>query len=123
MTNTQLSSVMDKLGAEKDAMTVSRVFGDPYQVDGITIAPVAVVRGGGGGGGGDGSSASGEQGAGGGLGFGVDLRPVGVYAVKDGKVSWQPAVDVMRIILGGQLLALAAILTMRRLISKRRRRR
>lgn len=122
MTNTQLSSVMDKLGGVKDAMTVSRVFGDPYQVDGITIVPVAVVRGGGGGGGGDGS-ASGEQGAGGGLGFGVDIRPVGVYAVKDGKVSWQPAVDVMRIILGGQLLALAAILTMRRLISKRRRRR
>jgi uncharacterized spore protein YtfJ len=52
MTDTQLSSVLDKLGAVKDAMTVSRVFGESYQVDGVTIVPVATVRGGGGGGGG-----------------------------------------------------------------------
>jgi uncharacterized spore protein YtfJ len=48
MTNTQLSAVLDKLGAVKDTMTVSRVFGDSYQVDGVTIVPVATVRGGGG---------------------------------------------------------------------------
>jgi uncharacterized spore protein YtfJ len=122
MTDSQLSSMMDKLGTVNDAMTVSRVFGDPYQVDGISIVPVAVVRGGGGGGGGDGGP-SGEYGQGGGLGFGVNVRPVGVYAIKDGKVTWQPAVDVMRVIVGGQLLALAAILTVRRLITTRRRRR
>lgn len=52
MTDTQLSSVLDKLGAVKDAMTVSRAFGESYQVDGVTIVPVATVRGGGGGGGG-----------------------------------------------------------------------
>jgi hypothetical protein len=40
MTDNQLSSVLDKLGAVKDTMTVSRVFGESYQVDGVTIVPV-----------------------------------------------------------------------------------
>jgi uncharacterized spore protein YtfJ len=44
MPDTQLSSVLDKLGVVKDAMTVSRVFGESYQVDGVTIVPVATVR-------------------------------------------------------------------------------
>ena len=47
MTEMQASSVLDKVGAVKDAMTVSRAFGESYQVDGITIIPVATVRGGG----------------------------------------------------------------------------
>ncbi len=51
MTDNQLSSLLDKLGAVKDTMTVSRVFGESYQVDGTTVVPVATVRGGGGGGG------------------------------------------------------------------------
>jgi uncharacterized spore protein YtfJ len=120
MTDTQLSSVLDKLGAVKDAMTVSRVFGESYQVDGVTIVPVATVRGGGGGGGGEGTSTGGEDtGTGAGLGFGVIVRPVGVYIVKDGEVRWQPAMDVMRVILGGQLLGLAAIFALRRLLKRR----
>jgi uncharacterized spore protein YtfJ len=120
MTDTQLSSVLDKLGAVKDAMTVSRVFGESYQFDGVTIVPVAAVRGGGGGGGGEAPGPSGEGTAtGAGLGFGVVVRPVGVYAVKDGVVSWQPAIDVMRVILGGQLLGLAAIFAIRALLKRR----
>ena len=115
MTNTQLSAVLDKFGAVKDTMAVSRVFGESYQVDGMTIVPVATVRGGGGGGGGEGSAPGGEgTGTGAGLGFGVIVRPLGVYIVKDGEVSWQPAIDVLRIVVGGQLLALAAILALRR---------
>jgi hypothetical protein len=46
MTDNQLASVLDKLGAVKDTMTVSRVFGESYQVEGATIVPVATVRGG-----------------------------------------------------------------------------
>ena len=115
MTHTQLSSVLDKLGAVKDTMTVSRVFGESYQVDRVTIVPVATARGGGGGGGGEGSAPGGEgTGTGAGLGFGVIVRPLGAYIVKDGEVSWQPAIDVLRIVVGGQLLALAAILALRR---------
>ena len=115
MTDKQLSSVLDKLGAVKDTMTVSRVFGESYQVDGVTIVPVATVRGGGGGGGGEGTPPGGEgTGTGAGLGFGVIVRPLGVYIVKDGDVRWQPAIDVLRVVVGGQLLALAAILAFRR---------
>jgi uncharacterized spore protein YtfJ len=99
----------------KDTMTVSRVFGESYQVDRVTIVPVATVRGGGGGGGGEGTAPGGEgTGTGAGLGFGVIVRPLGVYIVKDGEVSWQPAIDVLRMVVGGQLLALAAILALRR---------
>jgi uncharacterized spore protein YtfJ len=114
MTDNQLSSVLDKLGAVKDTMTVSRVFGESYQVDGVIIVPVATVRGGGGGGG-EGTAPGGEgTGTGAGLGFGVIVRPLGVYIVKDGEVRWQPAIDVLRVVVGGQLLALAAILAFRR---------
>ena len=120
MANDSLETVMERLNAVKDTMTVSRVFGEAYQADGVTVIPVAIVRGGGGGGGGEGN-APGEQGtgSGGGVGFAVNARPVGVYVVKDGTVSWQPAVDVMRIILGGQILGFFALLTLRRLFSKR----
>ena len=44
---------------------------------------------------------------------------VGIGRALDGKVSWQPTIDVMRVILGGQLLGLAAILALRRLIERR----
>jgi uncharacterized spore protein YtfJ len=115
MTDNQLSSVLDKLGAVKDTMTVSRVFGESYQAGGATIVPVATVRGGGGGGGGEGTPPGGEgTGTGAGLGFGVIVRPLGVYVVKDGEVSWQPAIDVLRVVVGGQLLDLAAVLALRR---------
>ena len=121
MTDNQLSSVLDKLGAVKDSMTVSRVFGESYQVDGVTIVPVATVRGGGGGGGGEGTPPGGEgTGTGAGLGFGVVVRPLGVYIVKDGEVRWQPAIDMLRVVVGGQLLALAAILALRRRRKRRR---
>jgi uncharacterized spore protein YtfJ len=121
MSETQLSDVLDRLGAVNDMMTVRKVFGDAYQVDGTTVIPVAVVKGGGGGGGGEGTEPGGEgKGSGGGVGYGIQVRPLGVYEVRNGMVSWRPAVDVMRIILGGQLLALVVILAMRR---RRRRRR
>ena len=34
----------------RDAMTVKRVFGEPYERNGVTILPVATIRGGAGGG-------------------------------------------------------------------------
>ncbi len=110
MTDTALANALSRLDAVKDVMTVQRVFGEPTEVDGVTVMPVAAVRGGGGGGGGGGSAPEeNEQGEGAGLGFGINARPVGVFTVKDGAVTWQPAVDVTRIVLGSQLVALAAL--------------
>ena len=111
MTDTALGNVVSKLNAIKDVMTVQRVFGEPTQVDGITVMPVAVVRGGGGaGGGGDPMPDENQQGEGAGLGFGLNARGIGVYAVRDGDITWQPAVDVTRIVLGAQIVALAAVI-------------
>ena len=53
------------------------------------------------------------------MGFGVTARPVGVYVVKDGEVSWQPSVDVMRIVLGGQIIGLTAVLMIGRWLRHR----
>lgn len=103
----------------RDAITVGRVFGAPIQQDGTTLVPAARVSGGGGGGGG-GEGA--QQGAG--SGFALGARPAGAYVFRGGKVRWLPALDVNRVILGGQLVMAIALLTAgRRLAMQRRRRR
>jgi uncharacterized spore protein YtfJ len=90
----------------RDALTVKRVYGDPVERDGVTVIPAAAVRGGAGGGG-----EGGESGGGGG-GFGIVARPIGAYVIRNGTVSWRPAVDLNR------LLLLVAALTY--LIARRR---
>jgi uncharacterized spore protein YtfJ len=76
----------------RDALTVERVFGTPYEKDGVTVIPAAIVIGGGGGG--NGHDPQGQEGEGG--GFGLIGRPAGAYVIKDGKVTWRPAVDLNR---------------------------
>jgi uncharacterized spore protein YtfJ len=73
----------------RDAISVRRVFGEPIERDGIVVVPVARVAGGGGGGG--------DSDDNGGGGFGLAGRPAGVYVIKDGNVSWRPAVDPVRV--------------------------
>ena len=71
----------------REAMTVSRVFGEPVERDGVTVIPTAVLRGGAGGGGGT-DPETGEEGEGG--GFGVIARPAGVHVIRDGDVAGSP---------------------------------
>jgi uncharacterized spore protein YtfJ len=78
----------------RDAITVTRVFAEPYEQDGVTVIAAATVAGGGGGGGGH--DDRGQEGEGG--GFGVGARPAGAYVIKDGRVRWRPAVDANRLI-------------------------
>ena len=87
-----------------ETLAVRRVFGDPYELDGCTVIPVARVMGGAGGGGGEGNRA-GDSGGGFGTGFGLEARPVGVYQVRGGEVVWKPAIDATRLAKGGQVLA------------------
>ena len=77
----------------RDAITVSRVFAEPCEKEGVTVIAAATVVGGAGGGGGH--DERGQEGEGG--GFGVLARPAGAYVVKDGRVWWRPAVDVNRL--------------------------
>jgi uncharacterized spore protein YtfJ len=90
-----------------DAITVKRVFGEPYEKDGLTIIPAAMI--GGGGGGGSGHDARNQEGEGG--GFGLGGRPAGAYVVKNGQVSWQPAVDPNRIFTMIGLVLIAFLVT------------
>jgi uncharacterized spore protein YtfJ len=110
------------LGQVRDTLTARQVFGEPYERDGALVVPVARVRGGGGGGRGTGGSAGGETGGGAGVGGSFEVRPVGVYVIRDGEVSWQPAVDVTQIVLRGQLVAIVALLVIRSVVRRLTRR-
>jgi uncharacterized spore protein YtfJ len=77
------------LKGARDSISVRRVFGEPIEHEGVVVVPVAKVAGGGGGGG--------DNDDNGGGGFGLGARPVGVYVIKDGQVSWRPAVDPVRV--------------------------
>jgi uncharacterized spore protein YtfJ len=105
-------------GAE-ETMTVKRVFGEPYERNGVTILPVAKVQGGAGMGGGE----SPGQGSGQGGGFALNARPVGVFVIRGDDVRWQPSLDLNRVILGGQVLALAMILAIRSIAKARAKKR
>jgi uncharacterized spore protein YtfJ len=108
----------------RDVVSVRRVFGEPIERDGVVVLPVAVVRGGAGGGAGE-ARASGEApgGTSGGAGWGAIARPAGVFVISGDGVRWQPAIDVNRVIMGGQIVAIAALLVLRSVLKASRRRR
>ena len=41
-----VADALSKLDAVRDVLTVKRVFGEPYEVNGVTVTPVAAIRGG-----------------------------------------------------------------------------
>jgi len=100
----------------RDSMGVERVYGEPYEKDGVTLIPAARVSGGAGGGAG---TQEGQEGSGG--GYGLSARPVGAYKIENGEVTWVPAVDATRIVIGGQLLVVLVLLVIRSIVKKRRR--
>jgi uncharacterized spore protein YtfJ len=107
----------DLASSARDAITVKRVFAEPYEHDGIAVIAAATVRGGAGGGGGH--DAQGDEGEGG--GFGAAARPAGVYVVKGGDVVWRPAVDPNRVVAVIGTVAVTYLLT-RALVERARAR-
>ena len=89
------------LQGAQEAITVRRVYGEAIERDGVTVIPAAMVIGGGGGGGD-------EDGNGGG-GFGLMARPIGAWTIRDGDVSWRPAVDLPLLAAIGGLTLIAAL--------------
>jgi hypothetical protein len=81
----------------------------------VTVVPAARLRGGWGGG----TSGEGGQEAWG-RGFGTVAMPAGVYVIQGNSVDWRPAVDVNRIVLGGQIVMIIVALALMR--SRRARR-
>jgi len=106
-----MPNVDEILGGARDAITVRRVFGEPIEQDGLTVVPVANVRGVGGGGG--------DTEVNGGGGFGVSASPAGVYVIADGQARWRPAVNVNRMMLGWQLVSALGILAFVRVARRR----
>ena len=94
-----MPNVDELLSGAQDSISVKRVFGEPIENNGTTVVPVATVFGGGGGGGDNHNN--------GGLGFGVGAKPSGAYVIREGEVTWKPAVDVNRLIGLAFLLGLA----------------
>lgn len=86
--------LQELIATTRDAVSVKRVYAEPYEKDGVTVIPAAAVSGGGGGG--SGKDERGQEGEGGGIG--VAGRPVGAYVIKQGEVTWRPAIDVNRML-------------------------
>jgi uncharacterized spore protein YtfJ len=112
-----IMGIEETIGQARDAITVRRVFGDPYEKDGTTFVPAARVSGGGGGGEGE---APGGEGKGSGSGFGLRARPAGAYVIRNGEVTWKPAIDINRAIVGTQVVAVVFLLAVMSAIRRRR---
>ena len=113
------TSVLETLRQVVDGTTAGRVFGTPVEHDGIVVLPAAKVGGGAGGGSGTGPAPEGPEAGGPGGGFGVSAKPMGVFVIGGGKVRWHPAIDVNRIILGGQIVVVTGLLVVRAVLRAR----
>jgi len=119
--------VHEVLNQARDAMTVKRVFGDPYEKEGVVVIPVANVMGGAGAGGGpragdqpasadEEALAEGARDSGYGMGYGLRASPAGVYVIKGGEVEWKPALDMNRLTLQRAGVAIVALFVLRSII-------
>ena len=108
-------NVAEVLNTAKDAITVKRVYAEPYEKDGLTVIPAATV--GGGAGGGTGHDDKGQENEGG--GFGMNARPAGAFVIKNGELGWRPAVDPNRIFTLAGLVVIAYLLSRPRMVRAR----
>ena len=120
-----LEEMLNRIGQVHDRASVKTVFGEPFQVNGRTIVPVAKVQYGFGFGVGRSKEKEKEEeesGEGGGGGAGVSIRPIAVLEITGQETKVKPVVDVTRLALAGMLLAAWNVLwityTIRRVASK-----
>lgn len=109
--------------AVADAFGVEDVFGAPVERDGTLVIPVARVwSAGGGGGGGEAVTTDrpASDGGGGGVGFRRRAAPVGAYVIDDAGMRWVPALDVNRIVLGGQVVLMTVAFVVGWAVARRR---
>jgi uncharacterized spore protein YtfJ len=119
MTQTQDTDVLGSLREVVAQADAGKVFGTPVTQDGTVLLPVARIGSGGGGGGGTAPDGNGQPNSGTGGGFGMSAKALGVYVLRDGQVKWLPAVDVNRIVLGGQVVAVVGLLVLRAVVQAR----
>lgn len=97
----------------RDLFTARLVYGEPVERDGAIVIPAAAVFGGGGGGGDESDALPVREGA----GFGVFARPAGAFVVRDGAVTWVPAVDLTRL----GVAAAVTVVALAKILAKRAR--
>ena len=104
--------LIDRIGDVQSKATVRTVFGDPMEVHGRTIIPVAKVRFGFGMGMGRGKDKDDERhddgrphATGGGGGGGAVIRPLAVIEISEGRTKVTPIVDMTRLSLAAIALA------------------
>ena len=100
-------NLQELVGTAKDAVTVKRVFGEPFEKNGVTVITAAAVKGGVGGG--TGHDKEGQEGEGG--GFGMAAKPAGAYVIKGDQVTWRPAVDPNGVIVVIGAVVIAFLIT------------
>lgn len=106
--------VQEVLSQVRDAATVKRVYGEPYERNGVVFIPAARVGGGGAGGGGEGDQPDKGKGSGFGLGLGLGAAPVGAYVIHGEEVEWKPAIDITRVILRLQAVTIFVLVALLR---------
>jgi uncharacterized spore protein YtfJ len=121
-----LEEMLNRIGQVHDRASVKTVFGEPFQVNGRTIIPIAKVQYGFGFGVGrskEKEKDEEESGEGGGGGAGVSIRPIAVLEITGQETKVKPVMDVTRLALAGMLLAAWNVLwityTIRRVAAKR----
>jgi uncharacterized spore protein YtfJ len=105
-----LERMLERIGEIQEHASVKTAFGEPYQVNGRTLIPVAKVAYGFGFGGGpskvkEAAAEESRGGAGGGGGGRLVVRPVAVLDVTGGETAVKPIVDVTRLAIAGMALA------------------
>jgi uncharacterized spore protein YtfJ len=109
-------ALRELVGGLTDSSSVKRVFGAPIEKDGVLVIPVANIRGTFGGGEGAPSAADPPQPSGWGGGGAWSATPAGTYVMKNGEMSWIPAVDANRSILLGCLTGIVSLLVVRSIV-------
>ena len=110
--------IQEVLGKAQDAISVRRVYGEPYEKEGVTVILAAKIGGTGGGGGGGGDAEDGRA-EGSGVGYGLSARPIGAYVISNGEVRWEPALDLNSLIMRGQIAFIILLFLLRGVLRSR----
>jgi uncharacterized spore protein YtfJ len=105
------TALQDTMQRTIDGMQPRQVYAEPIERDGTVFLPAAKVRGGGG--------AGGDVEGNGGGGFGLTAKPAGMFVIRNGDAEWRPALDLNRVIIGGQIVAIVALLVLRSILKRR----
>ena len=106
-------NVDEMLQGARDTMTVSRVYGEPIERNGVTLIPAAEVMGGGGGGGATRRTTAAVD-----SGSAPDRWGRGSSAAT--RCTWEPAVDATKIALRGMLVAIVFLFVVRSVVKTAR---